>query len=104
MTTQKKNTMMPGMAYPATVLALATAVSYPSAQELFGAGWCRAGHSQLLVPVSASVLGESRPISSKFSKPVRSSSTAAYWPVSPISSRIRGAHLQPNLPGRHEHS
>jgi hypothetical protein len=43
MTTQKKNTMMPGMAYPATVLALATAVSYPSAQELFGAGWCRAG-------------------------------------------------------------
>jgi hypothetical protein len=45
MTTQKKNTMMPGMAYPATVLALATAVSYPSAQELFGAGWCLAGRA-----------------------------------------------------------
>ncbi len=28
-TTQKKNTTMPGMAYPATVLALATAPSYP---------------------------------------------------------------------------
>jgi hypothetical protein len=28
-TTQKKNTTMPGMAYPATVLALATATSYP---------------------------------------------------------------------------
>jgi hypothetical protein len=43
MTTQKKNTTMPGMAYPATVLALATAVSYPLAQPLFGAGRCRAG-------------------------------------------------------------
>jgi hypothetical protein len=30
MTTQKKNTMMPGMAYPAMVL-VATAVSYPVA-------------------------------------------------------------------------
>jgi hypothetical protein len=29
-TTQKKNTMIPGMAYPATVLR-ATAVSYPAA-------------------------------------------------------------------------
>ena len=35
-TTQKKNTMMPGMAYPATVLALATATSYPPAPDLFG--------------------------------------------------------------------
>jgi hypothetical protein len=35
MTTQKKNTMIPGMAYPATVLALATAVSYPPATALF---------------------------------------------------------------------
>jgi hypothetical protein len=36
-TTQKKNTMMPGMAYPATALVLATAVSYPPAQALFDA-------------------------------------------------------------------
>jgi hypothetical protein len=35
MTTQKKNTMIPGMAYPATVLALATAVSYPPPTALF---------------------------------------------------------------------
>jgi hypothetical protein len=35
-TTQKKNTMMPGMAYPATVLALATAASYPPPPDLFG--------------------------------------------------------------------
>jgi hypothetical protein len=35
-TTQKKNTTMPGMAYPATVLALATATSYPSPPDLFG--------------------------------------------------------------------
>jgi hypothetical protein len=35
-TIQKKNTMMPGMAYPATVLALATATSYPPALDLFG--------------------------------------------------------------------
>lgn len=33
-TTQKKNTMIPGMAYPATALVLATAVSYPPAQVL----------------------------------------------------------------------
>jgi hypothetical protein len=36
-TTQKKNTMMPGMAYPATVLVLATVASYPPPRELFGA-------------------------------------------------------------------
>jgi hypothetical protein len=36
-TTQKKNTTMPGMAYPATALVLATAVSYPPAQALFDA-------------------------------------------------------------------
>ena len=36
-TTQKKNTMMPGMAYPATVLALATTASYPPPRILFGA-------------------------------------------------------------------
>jgi hypothetical protein len=36
-TTQKKNTMMPGMAYPATVLALATNGSYPAPRDLFGA-------------------------------------------------------------------
>jgi len=34
-TTQKKNTMMPGTAYPATVLALATATSYPPPPDLF---------------------------------------------------------------------
>jgi hypothetical protein len=34
-TTQKKNTTMPGMAYPATVLALATAASYPPPFDLF---------------------------------------------------------------------
>jgi len=34
MTTQKKNTMIPGMAYPATVL-LAMAVSYPAAEASF---------------------------------------------------------------------
>jgi hypothetical protein len=37
-TTQKKNTTMPGMAYPATVLALATTASYPLPGMLFGAG------------------------------------------------------------------
>jgi hypothetical protein len=37
-TTQKKNTMMPGMAYPATVLALATTARYPLPSMLFGPG------------------------------------------------------------------
>jgi hypothetical protein len=36
-TNQKKNTMMPGIAYPATVLALATSASYPRPCDLFGA-------------------------------------------------------------------
>ena len=35
-TTQKKNTMMPGTVYPATVLVLATAASYPAPPALFG--------------------------------------------------------------------
>jgi hypothetical protein len=35
-TTQKKNTMMPGIAYPATVLALATHASYPQSGDLVG--------------------------------------------------------------------
>jgi hypothetical protein len=35
MTIQKKNTMMPGMAYPATVLALAMAASYLAPPDLF---------------------------------------------------------------------
>jgi len=35
-TSQKKNTTMPGMAYPATDLALATGVSYPVKAYLFG--------------------------------------------------------------------
>jgi hypothetical protein len=35
-TNQKKNTMMLGMAYPATVLDLATAVSYPLPPDLCG--------------------------------------------------------------------
>ncbi len=34
-TTQKKNTTMPGIACPATVLALAMAASYPQAPDLF---------------------------------------------------------------------
>src|SRR5215831_17037826 len=53
-TTQKKNTTIPGMAYPDMVLALATVTRYPSAQALFGDGRCWAGNSQLLEPVSAS--------------------------------------------------
>jgi len=36
-TTQKKNTMMPGMAYPAIALVLATAVSYPPTPVSFDA-------------------------------------------------------------------
>jgi hypothetical protein len=35
-TTQMKNQMMPGMAYPATLLALATGPSYPVPPHLFG--------------------------------------------------------------------
>jgi hypothetical protein len=35
-TNQKKNTTMPGMAYPATVLALAMTASYPQPFDLFG--------------------------------------------------------------------
>jgi hypothetical protein len=34
-TNQKKNTKMPGIAYPATVLALATGPSYPVPPGLF---------------------------------------------------------------------
>jgi hypothetical protein len=34
-TNQKKNTTMPGMAYPATDLALATGLSYPGETDLF---------------------------------------------------------------------
>src|SRR5262249_13561137 len=49
-TTQKKNTTMPGMAYPATVLALATAASYPPPPNLFG-GWLgKASHSRSRTP------------------------------------------------------
>ena len=45
-TTQKKNTMMPGMAYPATVLALlAMAASYPPPPDLFGGCLGKAGLS-----------------------------------------------------------
>ena len=35
-TNQKKNTTIPGMAYPATLLDLATAASYPPPPDLFG--------------------------------------------------------------------
>ena len=68
-TTQKKNTMMPGMAYPATVLALATAASYPPPRGLFtigrpGEGWdtpfesggysiCPSGHAGGKAPDSS---------------------------------------------------
>ena len=34
-TNQKKKTMMPGIAYPPTVLALATVASYPPPPDLF---------------------------------------------------------------------
>jgi hypothetical protein len=51
-TNQKKNTMMPGIAYPPTVLALATAASYPTRPDLFHGGAleppgpsCRRGHA-----------------------------------------------------------
>jgi len=37
-TNQKKNTTIPGMAYPATVLALATACSYPVPPDLSATG------------------------------------------------------------------
>src|ERR1700758_5589934 len=37
-TNQKKNTAIPGMAYPATVLALATASSYPAPPGVSAAG------------------------------------------------------------------
>jgi hypothetical protein len=37
-TNQKKNTMMPGIAYPPTVLALATTASYPPPPDLFRGG------------------------------------------------------------------
>jgi hypothetical protein len=43
-TTQKKNTMMPGMACPATVLALAMAASYPPPPGLSGFFGGFAGH------------------------------------------------------------
>jgi hypothetical protein len=36
-TNQKKNTTMPGIAYPATLLALATGANYPSPPDLFHA-------------------------------------------------------------------
>ena len=51
-TTQKKNTMMPGTAYPATVLALATAASYPRPRNLFGGITVRmlAGQRQAKLP------------------------------------------------------
>src|SRR6266550_2387637 len=39
-TSQKKNTMMPGMAYPATVLALAMATTYPPPPDLCGGSGC----------------------------------------------------------------
>ena len=38
MTTQMKKRTMPGIAYPATVLDLATAPSYPAPQALCGDG------------------------------------------------------------------
>ncbi len=44
-TSQKKNTMMPGTAYPATVLALATAASYPPQRDLFSADTLHVAHA-----------------------------------------------------------
>jgi hypothetical protein len=44
-TTQKKNTMIPGMAYPTTLLALAMATSYPPPPVLLRSGRAPAGCS-----------------------------------------------------------
>ncbi len=44
-TNQKKNTIMPGTAYPATLLALATAASYPPPRNLFGPFFAANGDS-----------------------------------------------------------
>ena len=44
-TNQKNNTTMPGMTYPATVLVLATAASYPPPPDLFGGCLGKAGLS-----------------------------------------------------------
>jgi hypothetical protein len=38
-TSQKKNTTIPGMTYPATLLGLATASSYPAPPGLSAAAW-----------------------------------------------------------------
>ena len=57
-TTQKKNTMMPGMAYPATVLALATAAQLPSIVRLIQ----RALAYPLATPDSIRVLDWADPV------------------------------------------
>ena len=54
MTTQKKNTMMPGIARPATVLALATAASYPAVPDLFTSGPRSSGSFQAELTVRLS--------------------------------------------------
>jgi hypothetical protein len=42
-TSQKKNTTIPGMTYPATLLGLATASSYPAWPGLSATGVARSG-------------------------------------------------------------
>ena len=42
-TSQKKNTTIPGMTYPATLLGLATASSYPAPPGLSATGVARSG-------------------------------------------------------------
>jgi hypothetical protein len=42
-TSQKKNTTIPGMTYPATLLDLATASSYPAPPVLSATGMPRSG-------------------------------------------------------------
>jgi hypothetical protein len=46
-TNQKKKTTMPGIAYPATVLALATVASYPGSPDLFRYGALAPGRRDL---------------------------------------------------------
>ncbi len=55
-TTQKKNTMMPGMAYPATLLALATSASYPTPRDLFDAVFDDGQHRLLAGVATPNVL------------------------------------------------
>jgi hypothetical protein len=49
-TNQKKNTMIPGMAYPATVLALAMGPRYPAPPDVFAIRRAGAGRAGMAFP------------------------------------------------------